>query len=96
MAELSNETIPIEMRGPQVYCNGFALNLSNADVSLNLIWNGVHTSTVSMSFTTAKTLRNLLNELITKLETESGHEIMDISYMETVLRKFSTSTSDDR
>lgn len=63
---------------PQYYCNGFGIGLGTADVTLLLHHNNRPIAHVSLSFTVAKTIGIKLMEAITRLEQQSGHEIMTI------------------
>lgn len=95
MVETDEDTPLVSANALQTYCNGFSLNLSNADVSLHLLWNGTHTSTVSMSFTTAKTLMIGLKNMVAELEKESGREIMDIGYVSDVIGRMSHQSNEN-
>ena len=85
VAQAEGGTPFVSTNAPQTYCNGFTLNLSSADVSILLVWNGTNTSTVSMSFTTAKTLMKGLTDVIQKLESASGRDIMDIDFVSQII-----------
>lgn len=65
---------PIEL--PGVYFNGFQLGLSNADVNGILMLNNQPALSVSMSYTTAKTLAKALTEIVETLEKVTKREIM--------------------
>jgi hypothetical protein len=61
---------------PHTYFNGFAIALSNSDVSATLMLNGQPLTSMSMSFTTAKTLATMLTQQIEALESATGRSIM--------------------
>lgn len=61
---------------PNVYFNGFQLGLSNADINGILMLNNQPSIGISMSYTTAKTLSQALNEMVQALESVTQHEIM--------------------
>lgn len=65
---------PVEL--PAVYFNGFQLGLSNADVNGILLLNNQPSLSISMSYTTAKTLAKALTEMVATLETVTKREIM--------------------
>lgn len=77
MTEDGQIATPIEVG--HLYTNGFQLNLSNADVNSIFMLNGVPQISLSMSFTTAKTLAVALNEMIEALECVTGRSIMTTS-----------------
>lgn len=64
----------IEVQG--FYFNGFQLNLSNADIGVLLMLNNQPTAALNMSYTTAKTLAEGLNEIVATLEKVTGRDIM--------------------
>ena len=76
------------------YFNGFTLNLSNSDVSALLTLDGQPTCKVNMSFTTAKTLRVRLSDLIEKLELVTDHNIMEANQVQTGLEKLQSPSAD--
>ena len=61
---------------PQLYCNGFALQASGLDTLMVLERNGLPVATLNMSFSSAKTLAQKLNELIDAIEKRTGRSIM--------------------
>ncbi|WP_141521473.1 hypothetical protein [Novosphingobium sp. PC22D] len=61
---------------PVMYFNGFQLGLSNADVNGILLLNNQPSAAISMSYTTAKTLAEALNQMVDTLEKVTGREIM--------------------
>ena len=71
-----NEVQSVQVNIPAIYCNGFALALLNADVSMFLQTDGQPIAKLNMSFTTAKTLVTLLGDLTGYLEKATGREIM--------------------
>lgn len=78
-----------------VYFNGFQLGLSNADISGMLLLNNVPTMSVSMSYTTAKTLSAALVEMIGALEKVTGREIMTTQQVGEGLEKLSSEGKSD-
>lgn len=72
-----------------IYFNGFVLGLSNSDVNALLLLDGQPTGRLSMSFTTAKTLVKLLDELVSKLESVTNHTIMTHDEVAAGLQKLS-------
>ena len=70
-----------EIALPHHYFNGFAINLSNADIGLVLLLNNHPVDAVNMSFSTAKTLAVKLGTMISDLEKATGHEIMDVDFL---------------
>ena len=59
----------------QVYANGFQVALGNADVIVTLQRNGKQIQNINMSFTLAKTLSQMLGNLIDSIETEGDFKI---------------------
>jgi len=72
---------------PNVYFNGFNLNLTNADSNLVLLLDGQPQIKLSMSFTTAKTLTAFMTEMIQKLEAATGRNIMKVDEVDAGLKK---------
>jgi hypothetical protein len=71
----------------QLYANGFLINLSAADISIVILRDNVASATVSMSFTTAKSLVEKLGEAVRRLEKSTNNEIMTIDVIENALKK---------
>jgi hypothetical protein len=70
-------TLPgLPATGQSIYFNGFTLGLSNADINALLLLDGQPVARLNMSFTTAKTLIELLGELMNKLELVTEQKIM--------------------
>lgn len=61
---------------PAFYFNGFQLGLSNADINGVLLLNNQPHATISMSYTTAKTLAEALAEMVAALESVTERTIM--------------------
>ncbi len=59
-----------------LYANAFQVICTNADIALMLQLNGQVLASVNLSFTTAKTLGQMLTEVIEKLESSSNRQIM--------------------
>lgn len=59
-----------------VYANGVQVGLSNADITLTLKVDNKHTHNVHLSYTLAKTLRDILKEVIDLLESSTKQQIM--------------------
>jgi len=72
---------------PQIYANGFIINLTAADISIVLLRDNVANATVSMSFTTTKSLIGKLKEAIDKLEKATENKIMTIEVVQEGLKK---------
>lgn len=80
----------------QLYANGFALNLTAADVGIVLLRDNVASANISLSFTTAKTLLETLKDAIDKLEKATGQTIMTIDVVQSGLEKqFPQNKKDD-
>lgn len=62
--------------GPNLYLNGFTIGTSWSDIGLTMILNGEHVATVSMSFTTAKTLSLELSRTVRDFEGRTKHTIL--------------------
>lgn len=61
---------------PQIYFNGFEVNLSLSDFSITLTSRGRTIAHMLLSFTTAKTLSEGLAQAIQTLESTTDREIM--------------------
>lgn len=61
---------------PKIYANGFHLGHTNADVSIFLRQHGKVVAIVSMSFTLAKTLAQLVGNHILELENDLDHKFL--------------------
>lgn len=61
---------------PKIYANGFHLAHTHADVSIFLQQHGKVVAIVSMSFTLAKTLAQLVGNQILELENELDHQFL--------------------
>lgn len=61
---------------PHVYCNGFALGFTNADVHLILQLNGRPVQAVNVSYTLAKTLVERLSVVIRDFEQRAGQTLL--------------------
>lgn len=61
---------------PSFYFNGFQMNLSNADVGAVLLLNNQPQLSLNMSYTTAKTLAEALQEIVGALEKVTKQAIM--------------------
>ena len=63
---------------PRFYMNGFVFGQSFSDIALVMQLNGMPSAVVNMSFTTAKSLAQDLNALITNFEQATSHQIMSM------------------
>ena len=71
-----------------IYFNGFSLGLTNADLNMLLLLDGQPVGRLNMSFTTGvKTVVALLQDLIQKLKSVTGRDIMTTSQVEQGLKK---------
>ena len=61
-----------------MYANDTAIGYSLSDVRLRFAITGVPQCDIHMSFTTAKTLANMLTASIREFEAQTKHEIMDM------------------
>jgi hypothetical protein len=61
---------------PKLYANTFAIVMGTADVTIVLEQNGRPIALLNLSFTSSKTLASKLGGVISKLEENSGREIM--------------------
>lgn len=57
----------------EIYFNGFEIGFSNSDASIHLRRNSETVALLNMSFGTMKTLSIFLNDLITDIESRTGH-----------------------
>ena len=86
MKKPTPEKIPLMVKQvtniPKYYFNGFSLGLSNSDITMMLTINGNPEAELNMSYTTAKSLSDVLNITIKHLETSTGHELMTTKFIE--------------
>ena len=68
---------PVSIDLPHFYFNGFQLSLTNSDITGLMLLNGMPTLGISMSYTSAKSLSESLNELINSLEKVTERQIMN-------------------
>ncbi|PSC06738.1 hypothetical protein SLNSH_02780 [Alsobacter soli] len=73
---------------PRFYVNGFQNSLSNADVTIAFVQNGIPEVAINMSYTTAKTLAVMLGQLVAQLEEATGREIMTTQVIDQSLAEF--------
>lgn len=72
---------------PEIYFNGFSNALGLSDVLITLQRNGKPVATLNASYTVAKTLAILLNDLVQTLETKTGNTIMTVPDVENALKE---------
>lgn len=72
---------------PGMYFNGFQIGLSNSDISLLIMCNGTPQANLNMSYTTAKSLKEFLQDTLKHLEAATEHELMTTEYIEVKLRE---------
>ena len=75
---------PDPMRAP-LYFNGFSLNMTNADVGLDLKINNTTFAECRMSFVIAKTLMEKLGFIVSQVEKFVGHEIKTTDVIESAM-----------
>jgi hypothetical protein len=74
---------------PIMYSNGFITNVGASDVSVIMLLDGLPSIKLHMSYTSAKTLKDMLNKAVETLETATKHTIMVSNEVELGLRKMS-------
>lgn len=72
-----NAAQPISV--PTFYFNGFNVGTSFSDMGCVVHLNGIPVAALCMSFTTAKTLANALNNMLTDFERDTDHTIMTMA-----------------
>ncbi len=72
---------------PHLYANQIFVGMGNCDVSIVLAQNGRPVGTLNLSFNLAKTLNNLLSELVEKLEEKSGVRFLTTMELDRLLRE---------
>ena len=75
---------PVPSRTP-IYFNGFSLNMTNADVGLDLKINNVTFAECRMSFVIAKTLVEKLAFIVSQVEKFVGNEIKTTDAIESAM-----------
>ena len=73
---------------PLLYANGFVSNLGSSDISIILLVDASPSLKLNLSYTSAKTLANMLGEIIKTLEQATNKKIMDSQEVEKGLRAF--------
>lgn len=61
---------------PRTYANGFALGLTNADITIVLQRNGQPVTVLNLSYTLAKTLAQRVGRLVAELEERIGNPLV--------------------
>src|SRR5262249_32122749 len=92
MADERTETIkPFEQaltaNAQRLYANGFALGLTNADVSIVLQQFGRPLAVLSLSYTLAKTLSEKLATLVAEWETRTGQRLVTTDQIQLAFSK---------
>lgn len=82
-------------RCPSLYANGFEVGLTAADVRINLLTNGNLVASLNLSFTSTKTLAQVLSNLMRDFEAVSNHPIMPIEEVNEYLEKFKQPHKDE-
>ena len=72
---------------PKLYINGFSMAFTNSDILILWKLTNEPKFLLNMSLTTAKTLVQILNEMILNLETNAERDIMTIPIMDMALAK---------
>ncbi len=88
-------TVPRLGEIPEVYFNGFRMGLSNSDIKVILLRDNQAAVNLNMSFTTAKTLLVLLEDIMTKLEQVTNHKIMTTMEVNEGLQKLPAGKSSE-
>ena len=73
---------------PLVYANGFVSNLGSSDISIILLVDASPALKLNLSYTSAKTLANMLVDVVETLEKATSKKIMDSKEVEIGLRTF--------
>jgi hypothetical protein len=79
---------PQNVNIPMVYANGFVSNLGTSDVSVILLADAAPFMKLNMSYTSAKTLCDMLKKAIDTLELATDKKIMDSAEVEKGLRAY--------
>src|SRR5690349_13559453 len=72
---------------PRIYTNGFAVGLSNADITVVLQLSGRPTHVMHMSFTLAKTLAQRLGRVVSEFETVLSTELITTDKIDAAFAK---------
>lgn len=72
---------------PSSYANGFNVMAGNADIVITLLLNGEPTQVINMSFTTAKTFAQGLNNVIQFIENKTGMDIKTTHHIDKSLNE---------
>lgn len=71
---------------PQIYANGFEINLGAGDVHLVLKRRGEDVAIIDMSYTLAKTLSEFMGKMVAFLEQTTGNTIMTTEFIDGKLK----------
>jgi hypothetical protein len=71
-------TAALRGAAPRLYANAIHTAQTSSDVSLILMSNFAAAGVVSMSYTTAKSLKNELDRVISQLEEATGQKVLSI------------------
>ena len=66
----------LEVALPEIYANGFSVNLNPTDTNTIFTRDGRPVAKLNLSFTTAKSLVEILGNTIETVETKTGRSIM--------------------
>ena len=83
-----------EVELPTLYCNGFDIAFSLSDVCLIIGQSGTHKKRLYMSFTTAKTLANNLQEALDELERFTDHNFLTMNEIRSAIQADQTSQTE--
>ena len=88
-AQAQQQVVAAALRGgvPLIYANGFAIANTASDMSIILIANGNPAASVSMSYTSAKSLLFDLQNAINMFEQATGQNIKTINELTPGLEK---------
>lgn len=84
-----------ESDAPRLYANNFVCSLSVSDLSLVGRRNDSTEFVLNLSYTSAKSLQQLLGEMIEKLETHTGQAILTTKMIEQALEPLRDEKSSD-
>ena len=62
---------------PKIYANGFSVGLTAADAHIVFLLNNIPVGTLNLSMTAAKSLNNVISEMVSKFESKTGEILKD-------------------
>jgi hypothetical protein len=79
--------VPMATMPPLLYMNSFKAGITTTDVFVVLQHNGADVAVLNISYTLAKSLKEALQEIIERLERQTGQSIMTATTVAKAMRQ---------